>query len=248
MKILRDLLRDGAWQSSGVLIAVALAILIFYLQSKRKELAFGVLSDQNLLTVSEEVSQRVKITFDSEPVSKLHVVIVGIKNSGEQPIQSKDYEGNIQIEVNGNGKILSIEPVRQFPNYLNAVTTTTKSKIELTPLLLNPGDFVVIKILYAGLTPQVTCLARISGVSTVMPLNRGVRFGPKEQVNFFINAVVLTIFSGLYFVISYYYDFKDKEALFWMLMVLWGFIIFSTLLDWVRGLLSNSKRRYIDDI
>lgn len=243
---LMDFLRDGAWQAAGAILAVAVAFLIYFLQKQRKELSFGVLSSRNLLTVAEEVAQRVQVTFDGAPIANLHVVVAGLKNSGDKPILTSDFERSLFIQVAGKGTVLSVEPIKQNPSNLNASAAISGDQIELLPLLLNPGDHLVLKILYAGSTPKVTCAARIIGISEVAPLNRGIRFGPSEKRELISGLLRFVILGSALFGANRYFS-KPIEEFSWLLYVFIAVLLVASTWQWFGGHITNSHRRYIDD-
>ena len=245
-----EFLRDGAWQAIGTILAVFVAIFIYYLQSQRKELAFGILSSQELLTVSQEIAQRVQITFDSIAIKQLHLVNIGIKNSGDKPILKEDFSRNFEIDINGKGKVLLAETIKQFPTYLEVNIIATDSKIEINPLLLNSGEYLVIKVLYAGTAPKVTCSPRIAGISKIADLNKGVRLGPKEILGFTSTTItIIFILAFFYFASLFSKKISDEIHIIGIgFLSIWFFALTMFGLEWLRGHFSNSRRRYIDTI
>jgi hypothetical protein len=240
-----DFLRDGAWQAIGAFLALFVSFLVYYLQLQRKELAFGVLSSRLLLTVAEEVSQRVKVTYDGTGVSKLRVILLGIKNSGTNPIVVADFERNIHVNFLGNGKVLSTEIVKSFPNELSASISFTEGGLELRPLLLNSGDYLIIKILYSGDAPITQCVARIAGISSTQAINQGSRLGPKQKSELLKNLVAAG-FLGLVLLIGNYFRGSGRPEVNFIFVCLCIFIVGAFGWYWINGHITNSRRRYID--
>jgi hypothetical protein len=133
---------------------------------------------------------------------------------------------------------------------LEAVIGINNSIIEINPLLLNSDDYLLIKILYAGDEPKVSCHPRIAGISKVVELNRGVKLGPKEKLDFLSVTVLTIIFGLLFFIASLFYKKMSDEIHYVMypLFGAWLFGLATFVIEWLRGHFSNNKHRYIDNI
>lgn len=135
-----EILRDGLWQFIGAALAafaIALSILLHYAQRKRKELAFGVISNRNLLTVSEELEQRVTVYFDGKSVPNLQMIVFGLKNSGNTEVLIGDFESPITVTLGGDARILSADVLQISPVDLPCRVSHTDSELIVPPLLLN---------------------------------------------------------------------------------------------------------------
>ena len=191
-----ELLRDGIWQFVGALIAVlsiVAAVVLYYLQKQRKEFAFGALSSRSLLTVSDELSGRVSVLFDQEPVTDIRLIVLGGKNSGDKPILATDFERPLSVGFGPQAKVLAASLTKQSPLNLGADVQTDRTRITLTPLLLNPGDYFVVQLLVASPKLAFDVDTRIVDVPTLAPLNTGLRLRPGAIKNLLFNAVMFIV-------------------------------------------------------
>ncbi len=176
-----EILRDPLWQFVGVVLALA-AIAASYLQFRatiaRKELTFGVLASRKLVAIADEVTSRVSIQLDGRSVSNVYMVEFGIKNSGNQPILRDNFDEPFRINFLKGTSVISAEVTRIHPETLAASVSIQPGSIVVDPLLLNPGDYLVIQALTSGNRPEHTAKGRIVGVSSVAPINTGWRVDP----------------------------------------------------------------------
>lgn len=168
-------LRDSVWQFVGALIAllaIPAAYWIYLLQRKRKELSFGVLSHRRLLSISDELSSRVTVSLDGSPVGNVHLIVIGVKNSGNQPILEGDFVRPFRVIFGAETKLLSADVVKQTPSNLGASFNIDPAFLQLSPLLLNPGDYFVVQLLISAPELKVSADARIVGVPNLQALRK----------------------------------------------------------------------------
>ncbi len=165
-----DLLRDPLWQFIGAffaLLTVAVTVLIYVLQRRKKRLSYEILSNSTLMTMREELEGRLEIRFDGEQVSNLHILEFKLFNSGNVPIASTDYERKLEFDCGDEANVLSAEVTETVPADLNATIALVDNKIVCEPLLLNSKDSVSIKALISDYDGGLTSRARIIGVKTI---------------------------------------------------------------------------------
>lgn len=168
-----EILRDSVWQFVGVVLALlslGAAFVIYWLQRQTKELAFGLISSRRPIAIADELSSRVTVQLDGQTVEHLHLQVYGLKNSGHRPIAQTDFERPLSIAFEA-GRIVSAEIATQRPTNLGAQLTISTSRIELAPLLLNPGDRLLIQVLLSSAKPASTLDARIFDVPSIGPIN-----------------------------------------------------------------------------
>lgn len=248
---MQEWLMRNAWETAGAfigLLAILVSYVLYRLQQQRKELAFGVIQNFPLLTVSEVVEGRIQIQFDSQRISNLRALIIGLKNSGTSPITVEDFSAPFKIMLGEGVSLLSAEITKQYPENLDAQVVRSSEALELSPVLLNPGDWILIKVLTTGRNVRVKPVSRIVGISNHKELNRGVRASLGELRNLAVNAGLFSII-GLGLWMLGYFDVVDKEFA-KMGLASFGLIVFGLLLlsvRWLIGVVSNNSNRYIDD-
>ncbi len=245
-----EILRDGIWQFIGAALAAfafAASVLIYFAQRKTKELAFGVISNGNLLTVTEELQQRVKITFDGNPVPNLQMVIIGLKNSGNVEILASDFDKPFSAHFEEGTKILSVDILNANPTDLPCNISHSEDTFTLEPLLLNPGEWVAVKILATNFNGNVRPIYRVVGVSSVASINKGRRSNPDAAFNIAANAVIYFVLVLVLILLANFSGHgSDIKELLVIFSALFGLLILVHLSNWLLDFFSNAANRYID--
>lgn len=200
-----EFLRDPIWQFVGSvlgLIAIIVTTYSYFIQRRRKSLAYEMLTDTKLLTVGEEIMGDVKILFKSDYVKDVHLVLLRIQNKGDLAIKPDDYEEPIILSFGKNAKILSAEVTSVSPQNLNPNLTILESKIEIEKILLNKSDNFTIKLLLTGYERQIETETRIIGIQKMRRVINwkgliSAFVGPIGGVLVFAAIVLFTLqFSG----------------------------------------------------
>lgn len=152
------------------LAALIVAILVYRWQDRSKELSTGTLTQMRIVSAKDELAGRLAVTFDGSPVVSLYSALYGIKNTGKVPISATDFHTALVLTSQGHSRILAADVWKQQPEHLRAQVATDGNTIMLTPLLLNVGDFIVIRAIVSDAPPDLRAEARIEGVSSTMRL------------------------------------------------------------------------------
>jgi hypothetical protein len=190
-----NFLRDPVWQLIVALLTLAAAFWIYWLQRQTKELAFGLVSSMRPLTIADELSSRVTVQLDGKHVGNLHLLVFGLKNSGHRAIATSDWERRLSISFDP-GLVVSAEIASQTPSNIGAQLTVLDSRIELAPLLLNPGDQLLVQVLLSSAKPNTSLDARVLDVSSFAPINTVPRL-PRFMDSAAPNAMVMTFIPGI---------------------------------------------------
>jgi len=166
-----DFLKDPLIQfyviTAIAIVAIVVTFVVFLLQKKYKNLSYEVLSQASVLSVAEEVSGNIKILFKGKAVKKVHLLIVRLMNTGNLPVTAQDFDEVISISFGSSSKILSAEISDSNPEKLRGSLTWQVDKAVLTPLLLNPKDFLIMKFLVSGYSEEINVEGRIVGGKVV---------------------------------------------------------------------------------
>src|SRR4051794_26356003 len=76
----------------GVIIPLIATIVIYLISRKKKGLSYLLISDTSVVSISEEFSQKVSISYVGLEAKTLQLVRFKIINIGNQPIRSEDFE------------------------------------------------------------------------------------------------------------------------------------------------------------
>lgn len=193
-----DFLRDSIWNFIAVVVAI-IALLIPFLQRKRKELSYRIVVNTPLVSVSEELEGRVKVLLDDQPVSRVNLLIVAFANTGNVPILANDYYKPIQISINANAQILpSLEIVETDPIELKPYSEIiNNSQIIIMPCLLNPSDSFQMRILVSDFNNELEVESRIVGIKSIKERYPRDGFKPLTPKFVFV-GFILVILGFLY--------------------------------------------------
>jgi len=235
-----QLLRDPAWQIAGILLAAAAVVAscwIYRLQRQTKELAFGVVSSRRLLTVADEVSSRVRVELDGREIKDLHLTVYGLKNSGRRAVPASDFDRPLCLRF-APGQVVSAQVSSQAPLNLGAKLLVTDSAVQLEPLLLNPGDHILIQVLLSPASPRGQLDGRVIDVSDFQPINLR-----PELPKFHQSGLVLP--ASLFPIIGLFGAFIYPKDLAWLLWVGMGAftVVFGYGGRWLEHARSSSRRR-----
>ena len=227
-----EFLRDPFWQFIGAvlaLIAIAVSVVLYLLQRKRKVLAYEIVSRTPLLSVKEEVKGRVQITFDGQPVSDATMVILKLLNSGNVPILPFDFLRPVNIGFGKDAQILSAEIIETNPDNIEASVEVGAQTLTLVPVLLNGGDSVTLKVLLTRFEGDVDVNGRIVGVKQI----QSVKENPMPLVAVFGGMIATMI--GVSFL-----TLQERPEEFGVSIVLAGYTLMFS------GMFSSRKyRRYM---
>jgi hypothetical protein len=162
--------RDPAWQFVGVLLALAaivLSVWIYLRQKQQRRIAYQRLAGVNVVTVKEHMAGRVTVLFDGTPVKSMHVVTMHIWNSGSLPIVASDFIEPLSLSIEAGARLLSADIVGANPPELHPTVRIDEHAAVVEPLLLNPGDSFVVKLLIQDGNERVLPTGRIIGVRTI---------------------------------------------------------------------------------
>lgn len=163
-----DILRDPMWQFILPMLAIVVAVVLYWKQRTRKKLSYQVISCTPLLSVEEEIEGKLKIFYEGKPVQQVHLITVKVMNSGNIPVLSTDYKRPISFSFGEDAEILTTEIAKTDPDNLQASVNIQEKKVVLTPILLNQGDSVTLKMLVTKLKNQVPEVdGRVVGVKEI---------------------------------------------------------------------------------
>jgi len=148
------------------IVAICVTILLFLVGRRRKGLSY-LLSDTRVLGVHEAVNpSRVQILFDGAAVTEVRLLIITLNNSGNEPIRVDDFERPLRFSWPEPARILTAEVAEVSPEGLQPTINAGVDEIVIDPLLLNPGDWLRIKILINQAT-KISVDARVVGVKEI---------------------------------------------------------------------------------
>jgi hypothetical protein len=186
-----DIWRDPVWQSLGVIIGAFLAlvaILISLRQWQRKSLAYEVISNENIVRVSDNsVGSELQILYQGKPVKDLYLITIKFINSGNIEIRPEDYVRKVSLSFGENSETLGNKVLEQEPSNLGVKINHEKVQevLLIDPVLLNKRDSFTIQALVTGFQ-NVAPNGRIAGVSRI-----------REVTPLKLDSETLTLFTAV---------------------------------------------------
>ena len=129
------------------LLGIIVAILLFYLSEKKKELTLSIDSFISLVDKTTLSGSGIKVSFDSVAVENLYKVNCSIINSGNTAVTSNDIIDNIKILFDPSATLLKYD-IAKFPQTIKTEDRSSNNNILLKPDLLNPGDKITLTTYY----------------------------------------------------------------------------------------------------
>jgi hypothetical protein len=209
-----EIIKNPAWTPIGVIltaIAIIVAVLISRSQSQRKDFSYYIISSESILSIADDLKNRMAISFDNKPIKNMNLIVIRFKNTGNIPIQASDYERNIWIKFGEFSEVLSVDVVSKEPDNLNVIVKNNPLNqstanplpicdvISINPLLLNSGESFDLKILITEFK-EINIDARVVGIRKIRKndlsdKNTGVMTKISYLMLLFALSPVLVIFS-----------------------------------------------------
>lgn len=168
-----DFLRDPVWDFWAVVLAVifglagVVSLFLQWRQHRRKELFYEITTNVPLLTFRDEVYGRLQILFDGQPIRNAHMILLTVGNSGNEPILPVDFISPLALSFGEESQILSAEITTMNPDDLGASIAVDDRRIILSPVLMNRGDFLSLRLFLTQPPEGINVDARIVGVERI---------------------------------------------------------------------------------
>jgi hypothetical protein len=120
--------------------------------------------------VRRGAEDRIKVLYDDQPVDEVRLLTVRIVCSGTVEIKEDDYVRPLSVDFGSRAVVLSPEVAKTVPDDLAPRLTVHGTRLEIEPLLLNPGDTLEIAALVSGMSNVEHLDGRISGVTKFIDL------------------------------------------------------------------------------
>jgi hypothetical protein len=132
-----------------------------------RSLEVNVLSQSALTSATTGSIKGLQVSIDGTAIESPFLSVMQISNNGKKPIPASDFEGNLEIRVPSDVKVIRAEVTTAMPIDIDAKITWDTGSVRIAPLLLNPDDSITISVLTSGKRPAFTPRARVAGVPVV---------------------------------------------------------------------------------
>ena len=86
-----EIIKNPVWTPVGVIltaIAIIVAVLISRSQSQKKDFSYYTTSSESILSIADDLKNRMVINFDNKPIKNMNLIVIRFKNTGKVPIQA----------------------------------------------------------------------------------------------------------------------------------------------------------------
>lgn len=172
---MNEMFRDSVWQFLQVLVAVvALAVtIVLSIHQRRKRLSYEVISSSLLLSIREDIEDKIRIFYEDVEVRQVHLIVIQVVNSGNIPVESADFERALSLSFGEHSRIISDEITATVPEGLDIGYSVENGIIAFEPCLLNSKDSFTMTVLVSDYQGHVNIDARVVGVKEVEETGRG---------------------------------------------------------------------------
>lgn len=172
-------------------------VIFGFLAIKRKVLKYDISSKGHIINTESNkiLRNEIEIKYKGKPVNDVWFYELWIENSGNSPVEKKDFESPITVCFE-NGKIISCMYGFKKPSNLQFKSSYTEKEVKIYPMLLNSKDKFYISIL---VDQQNECLPNVLGRISGTELKRRistdttVSIGPYD----FLLGSLIEIYIGL---------------------------------------------------
>lgn len=173
---------------------------------------------ENSITIITKPSgiDSLEIYYKKQKISEIKKRTYRITNKSNISVVKSDFINPINIALSKDAKIISFDVEERHPKNLSSefIVDSSQHSISVDFELLNPGDYILIGILYTGNISDTQIAARIKGVKDIV--YREIA----EKINVFPPLIVLSvIFISTLFFGLFYREKKDSYTRLKMLEV-----------------------------
>lgn len=223
-------------------IGICISIILWILNQRKKELSYQVLWKQPLVNLKGAAKRQLDIRFKGERVNDAQLVILRLWNSGHIPITTSEYQSQLKVHFNPGVSIVSAHVIETHPADLDERSKKNESgkafieqvqneKIFLFPLLLNPGDQLIMQVVARNMSGFPLIEGHIQGIPKIHNWKR-----PTLIPKMFVGTGCATMVFSMLAV-----DPSDIVSLGWdhilPFLLLWGcgFIVFYAGWRWLKS-------------
>jgi hypothetical protein len=160
-------------------LAIAVSIVLWFLNQHKKELAYMILERHPVLNLKGAARNQLDIRFDGHSILDSYLIVVRIFNRGHLPINVSDYQTAMFVGLNPGAEILAASVIETIPADLEErikaktpsaalIEKIVQERIFLTPILLNEGDSITVQLLARNTVGAVDVHGHIQGIKRII--------------------------------------------------------------------------------
>lgn len=161
--------------------------------NNKKSVSYDIQSVSPLVSEEQTGTHGLQVLFQGREVTKPYVSVIKIINDGGVPIETKDFDGPIDVDSGEGTNVLAASVISKQPDSIKAKIDSRDKTVLFMPTLLNPEDTITIKIITGDAKPVHKISGRISGIKN---LNKhGMRDQTREIIAFSILSAGAFLFG-----------------------------------------------------
>lgn len=176
--------------------------------NNKKSVSYDIQSVSPLVAEEQTDTNGLQVLYHGKVVAKPYVAVIKIINDGGVPIETKDFDGPIDIDSGEGANILAASVISKQPDSIKAKIETREKTVLLMPTLLNPDDTITIKIISGNAKPEHKISGRISGVKNIS--KHGMKDKTREILAFSILSAGAFFFGIIIAILMDAHTGRDK--------------------------------------
>ncbi len=224
------------------LVTVTITLTLWWLNKQRKHVSIFTIRAEPLIAMKGSARDKLQVLFADQSVEEAYLLHLSLCNDGNVPVTLSDYHSPFLLELNPDARILEVDVIETWPADLDRrlpgasstspkslIQSVAKSSVELTPVLLNPRDEIVMQVLVDNYR-AMHISQHINGIKRV-DLWSESRLIPK----------ILTTFGAVIIIFAAFFLEPDQPSNFalpsipYVLIILLGMILYIAGITWPKA-------------
>ena len=151
----------------GILVAVSIPLIIFYLGNKNKKLVYEELQNLSVVNLNKGFKDKIEINYSGKTVNNLFVSTATIINKGRLSIKKNDIIKPIEISFNKEVIDCNIIDVNPKGISISLNVSPKGNSVECEFDLLNPKDNFTLQFVSLEKLGTPNIISRIEGLSKI---------------------------------------------------------------------------------
>jgi hypothetical protein len=218
------------------IITLIVGIIAYIKRNNTKALTFRTVNVIGLLSYSDQVKDKLRITYDGVTVEDLTVALFQFTNSGNATIEPSDFKKPLSFVFSNDVKVLAADLTEKTPEGLELTIKVQDNVVSINPEFLNVKDTFTVRLLTNKFFEDKDYRLdyRIIGVNKIKEKIPRMDFGTSLILSMLVTLILML--SGTYASsVTHNNNFINIALLgVFGLVGIMGYIIISTLLDYVE--------------
>ncbi|MBA2944918.1 PPC domain-containing protein [Streptomyces himalayensis] len=157
----------------GIAVGARVAFVI-HRRETTKRLGYRVVAHTPLVSQGAGSLELLTIRYGDRRLDDARLVVLQISNPGSAAVQPGDFQNDLRVSLEGGAHVVSVVGATIGPGQganPPSVTLSEGGELKVSPLLLNPGDFVELQVLLDGVFTGVRVVGHLADVRSIEELS-----------------------------------------------------------------------------